>query len=178
MNTQLLNSSMDFENKISFLKTIYGFFPHLFNVNDFPAFIETIKSRYSRCESCRLCPETNTLYNKINFALLPPFQISIHTKDGYILEELSNIIYLEASDNNTIFHLNDGSKPMATNTLLYYEHTLPFPLFVRVHRSSIINIHQLSQYLHSTTAIMKDKTIVKVSAPYHDILRDILCNVS
>ena len=179
MNTQMLNLPMDFENKISFLKTLFSIFPQQFNITDMPTFIETIRNRYNRCVNCRLCPETDTLYSKLNNSFLQHTQISIHTKEAIEIVELCNIIYLEANDNYTIFHLKDGTTSTATINIQEYEFILPYPLFIRVHRSFIINIHHLNKYLIKGKAIMNGVSVmIDVAKPHRKILLSILDKLS
>ena len=179
MNTQILNLPMDLENKISFLKTLFNFFPEQFNIPDFPAFIQNIRLRYSRCAACHQCPETDTLFNKLNYTFLQFTQISIHTKEGLEIVQLSNIIYLQAFSNYTIIHLKEGHKITATDTLHEFELLLPNPLFIRVHRSHIINIHNLSKYLNVGSVLLKGLTKkLAVSPPYRKNLLLILNKLS
>ncbi len=52
----------------------------------------------------------------------------------------SNLIYLEASGNYTIFHWNEGSKNIFSYTLKHFENQLSSDLaFSRIHRKFLVN---------------------------------------
>ncbi len=75
------------------------------------------------------------------------FAIS-HTKGLKIVEE-KNVIYFEAQGNCTMLYFNDGSKYLDTRTLKTYETIVDEKSFFRIHKSYLVNMAYLVEYLHS-----------------------------
>jgi len=70
-----------------------------------------------------------------------------HTK-GIKLIDTDDIMYLEASGNCTMLYFTDGKRYLDTRTLKVYENILNPALFYRVHKSHIINLKYLKEYLN------------------------------
>jgi len=70
-----------------------------------------------------------------------------HTK-GIKLVDINDIIYLEASGNCTVLYFSDGSRYLDTRTLKIYEGILNPNIFYRIHKSHIINLDYLKEYLN------------------------------
>ena len=87
-----------------------------------------------------------------------------HAK-GFKLFEPHTIIHLEADGNCTLLHFTDGSRYLDTRTLKVYEDMLDPLQFLRVHRSHLINVEQLREYLRDDGhwAVMKDGARVPIA---------------
>lgn len=70
-----------------------------------------------------------------------------HTKGLKIIED-DTIIRLEASGNCTVLYFEDGTRYLDTRTLKVYENLLNPAKFCRVHKSHIINLDRLKEYLN------------------------------
>lgn len=70
-----------------------------------------------------------------------------HTKGLKIVED-ETIIHLEASGNCTTIYFKDGSRYLDTRTLKTYESILNPLKFFRVHKSHIINLDVLTDYVN------------------------------
>jgi len=70
-----------------------------------------------------------------------------HTKGLKIVED-NTIIHLEANGNCTMIYFEDGSRYLDTRTLKVYEQMLDPHKFFRVHKSHIINLNCLTEYLN------------------------------
>ncbi len=66
--------------------------------------------------------------------------------DGFVVIDIEQILYLEAADNFSTFHLISGKKIMACRKLKFYEDNLSSSGFCRIHRSTIINIDHVKKY--------------------------------
>jgi two-component system LytT family response regulator len=75
------------------------------------------------------------------------FAIS-HTKGLKIVEE-KNVIYFEAQGNCTMLYFNDGTRYLDTRTLKTYESIVDENSFFRIHKSFLVNMSYLVEYLHS-----------------------------
>ena len=70
-----------------------------------------------------------------------------HTKGLKIVED-DTITHLEASGNCTTIYFKDGSRYLDTRTLKIYENILNPEKFCRVHKSHIINLDILKEYVN------------------------------
>lgn len=70
-----------------------------------------------------------------------------HTKGLKIVED-NTITHLEASGNCTTIYFEDGTRYLDTRTLKIYEHILDPSKFFRVHKSHIINLNRLTEYIN------------------------------
>lgn len=97
-------------------------------------------------------------------------KISIPSLKGVILVAVEDIIRLESEGNYTTFYLKSLSvksiqKITASRTMKEFEAVLAPFNFIRIHRSSIINLHYLQEYIRGEggTAVMADGSEVEVS---------------
>lgn len=67
--------------------------------------------------------------------------------DGFEVVEVSDILYCEANDNFTYFHLRNGQRPMICRKLKYYEKMLSELGFCRIHRSFLVNLDYVKRYI-------------------------------
>ncbi len=70
-----------------------------------------------------------------------------HTKGLKIVED-DTILHLEASGNCTTIYFKDGTRYLDTRTLKTYESLLDPVKFSRIHKSHIINLDELKEYLN------------------------------
>jgi len=92
-------------------------------------------------------------------------KIVIPSSKGFRTVELNDIACLESkSGNYCIFHLADESETMVAKPLYYFEELLPQPRFLRVHRSRMVNLDQVSSYDSKTGELtMASGRVVEVS---------------
>lgn len=74
-------------------------------------------------------------------------RIAVDHAKGFKLFDPRTITHLEADGNCTVLHFTDGSRYLDTRTLKTYEDMLDAEQFLRVHRSFLINLVQLREYL-------------------------------
>ncbi|UKT65165.1 LytR/AlgR family response regulator transcription factor [Pedobacter mucosus] len=65
---------------------------------------------------------------------------------GFKMIDVDDIIYIEADSNYSIVHLNNENKITVSKILREFEEILPNEQFVRIHKSSIINLNHLKEY--------------------------------
>ncbi|MBV6403963.1 MAG: response regulator transcription factor [Flavobacteriales bacterium] len=80
-------------------------------------------------------------------AALPAGRIVIDHAKGFKLFDPRTIAHLEAEGNCTRLHFSDGTRYLDTRTLRVYEELLDPAVFLRVHRSHIVNLEHLREYL-------------------------------
>lgn len=92
-------------------------------------------------------------------------KISINHSKGIKIVEANTIVRLEADGNCTKLFFTDGSSYLDTRTLKVYGEFLNPNIFIRIHKSHIININHLSEYSSEdgNFAIMNNQDSVPVS---------------
>lgn len=73
-------------------------------------------------------------------------KLSLPNGQGYTLIDLNEIIRIEADSNYSIFHLDKREKITVSKVLKDYEEILPENQFIRIHKSSIVNLDYLKEY--------------------------------
>lgn len=103
--------------------------------------------------------------------------VTVRTLDGWKPLPFQEVIYIEVKDRKTYVVAKDvvGTHK---NTLQAFEYILPRDLFIRCHRSFIVNVHHIEEIFpdtHSTfTLAMKDGTRIPVSQSYASYFRKLL----
>lgn len=87
-----------------------------------------------------------------------------HTR-GIKLIQIEDIIYLEASGNCTVLYFSDGTRYLDTRTLKIYEGILNPSIFYRIHKSHIINLEYLKEYMNEDGhfAVLKNGKLLPVA---------------
>ncbi len=74
-------------------------------------------------------------------------KLALPDAKGLIFVKLSNIVYCEGQNNYTVFHIADGRKVMVSKTLKEYENLLVEHSFFRIHKSYLINLSEIKEYI-------------------------------
>ncbi len=94
---------------------------------------------------------------------------------GIKIIPLNSVSYLAAEDDYVMIYYNEG-KALKPKTMKYYEEPLPPSLFIRVHRSYIVNVEQISRLepysKDNYVAILKSGEKIPVSRAGYKILRE------
>lgn len=108
-----------------------------------------------------------------------PLVICVKSYGDYRFIEANDISYLQADNNSTDIHLNNGEMITAFKTLKHFEHVLNAP-FVRIHNSYIVNIDYVSR-IHTGNSVCYIKnttTKLPFSKSYKENVDAILDNIS
>lgn len=73
-------------------------------------------------------------------------RVFISTTEGLIFIKLDEIVCISADSSYSEFHLVNGSKVVSSKRLSIYEEMLKNRLFVRVHKSYLINLKHVKKY--------------------------------
>jgi two-component system LytT family response regulator len=94
-----------------------------------------------------------------------PQRITLFHARGFRIVDPRNIVRLEAENNCTMLYFTDGTRYLDTKTLKVFEDTLDPENFIRVHKSHMINLDYLREYLSNEggEAVMHDGYHVPVS---------------
>ena len=84
-----------------------------------------------------------------------------HTKGVKIIDE-SDISYLEASGNCTMLYFRDETRYLDTRTLKVYEQILNDSKFYRIHKSYIVNMNEIKEYLSEDGHILVLKSGIQL----------------
>ncbi len=93
-------------------------------------------------------------------------------KSGYDLHKVlfNDIIYIESDSEYVVYHIQNGKKLMANQSLTKLEKTLPSSMFMRVHRSYIVNKQKVTGLKGRDLAV--DTFEVPVSDSYIEQLKN------
>ena len=103
-------------------------------------------------------------------------KIGLATKDGFIFIRIKEILKLEADGKYTTFFLANGERHVTSKNLGEYEQLLEAYQFLRIHRSCIINLSKVRQYIKSKSPIiiLEDGSSANVSQTKREALLEAL----
>lgn len=113
-------------------------------VNELKEAVEKAIKKLGNNESANL-DNINRLYQQLSHAK-ETNSITISTSEGFLVSQIRDIVYCQASNNYTIIHLADKKKIISSQTLGFYEELLSDSNFFRTHRSYLINIAHITSY--------------------------------
>lgn len=93
-------------------------------------------------------------------------KIVLPTNEGSYIENISDIMYLQASGNYTFIFCKGKEKYVVTKKLKEFEDILPLEIFIRIHNSSLININFVKKYFNGRGGYvqMEDGTTIQVAS--------------
>lgn len=106
-----------------------------------------------------------------------PQRLAIHSSKGLEMITIGDILYLEAAKNYTdIYFIHQNTIKRITASLplgRYSEHFKQYREFMKVHRSYIVNLMLVDQYLKSDHGLkMRNDKLVPVAKPYRNELEN------
>lgn len=92
-------------------------------------------------------------------------KIPLPTLDGFVFVNFDEIVFAEADRSYSLFSLKNGKKIMVSKTLGDFEERLVKHNFFRIHKSYIINLHEIINYVRGEGGhlVMTNKAVVPVS---------------
>lgn len=110
--------------------------------------IESVKRAAKRVGQKTETAQVDTfLYNVKNAGNPQKLKLCIHSLKGFQVVEIKDIIYCEASSNYTNFHFVNRSVICASRPIHEYESLLEDSQFVRIHKSYLVNIEYIKEYI-------------------------------
>src|SRR5688572_21656232 len=94
------------------------------------------------------------LHNLRNREGSQKMKMCIPSIKGFQVVKLSEIIYCEASSNYTLFHFTDRPSICASKPIHEYEGLLEDCGFVRIHKSFVINLEHVKEYVRGEGGIV------------------------
>jgi two-component system LytT family response regulator len=92
-------------------------------------------------------------------------KISLPDMQGFTIKDINEIVYVEAVNNYTRFNFSNCEPIIVSKAMKDYEDFLNPQYFVRIHKSTIINLYYLKDYSNKSgfTVTMYDLTKLSVS---------------
>lgn len=126
--------------------------------------VESVVKKHRNNEIISTKKQVNQLHQFAHEKVLDT--IALSTQEGLTFIKLDTIMYLEANGCYTNIILNDGKKHVASKALANFEDVLKDnPLFFRAHKSFIICLKYISQYIRGEggTIVMNNKQEIALS---------------
>ena len=91
--------------------------------------------------------------------------LALSTIEGLMFIKIKDIMYLEATSSYTNIFMNNGTKYLASKTLATFEDVMDETCFFRPHKSYIINLKNVKQYIRGEGGeiIMENGTSISLS---------------
>lgn len=99
-------------------------------------------------------------------------KLCIPSVKGFQVVELKHILYCESTGSYTNFHFEDGRHMVSAKPIFEYEELLGEAGFIRIHKSFLINLYHLKEYLRGEggSVILSNNKEIEVSRRRKDIL--------
>ena len=97
--------------------------------------------------------------------LLTEMKLCLPTQKGFTIIKLDEILYCEAQSSYTIFRLFNNRSIVISKPLSDYEALLADTIFLRIHKSYLINLMHVKEYLRGEggNVVMTNGTEIEVS---------------
>ncbi len=74
-------------------------------------------------------------------------KVALPVADGFVFVEPEDVIYLQADGSYTHILLADGQKLLVTKKIKTFDQILNHPCFFKTHRSYLVNLNRIQQYV-------------------------------
>lgn len=82
-------------------------------------------------------------------------KIALPIEEKIMFVPMENILWIEAAQNYCTFHFSDGSNQLISKNIGTYDDSLEPNGFMRVHRSHIVNLYHVKEYLRQDGGSLK-----------------------
>ena len=105
------------------------------------------------------------LHNLNNIRTLPEMKLCIPDMKGFRVIRLSDVIFCEGISSYTTFHLVTEQTITASRSIIEYEQLLEKSGFCRIHRSFLVNLHHVKEYIRGEggSVILTNEKVIEVS---------------
>ena len=128
--------------------------------------IEAVERLKKRMKEEKNSEQAATLLHNINKAGFPlEMRLCLPTQKGFTIIKLEEILYCEAQRSYTIFRLVNNKSIMISKPLFDYDRLLADTTFLRVHKSFLINLLHVKEYMRGEggTVVMSNGMEIEVS---------------
>ena len=116
--------------------------------------VEKIEKRLESTGSIQNNQKMETLRENLKGEYITRFALPM--ADGLMFVEADDIMYLIAEGSYTEIIFSDKKRVLITKKIKYFEENLVNPCFFRSHRSYIVNLNKISQYIRTGNYIIMD----------------------
>lgn len=128
--------------------------------------VEAVQRARKRIDQHKLHEPADTLLFNLSKAGSPSeMRLCLPSLKGFTIVMLQDIIYCEAQRSYTVFHLTNKKSIIVSKPLFDYDRLLENTIFFRVHKSFLINMLHVSEYIRSEggTVLMSNGKSIEVS---------------
>lgn len=144
----------------------YSAIDYLVKPIDEDLLVQAVKRAIKRISKNDLQQNVNTLLHNLSISGKGPLlKLCIPSVKGFQVVELKDIMYCEAAGNYTNFYFTHQPMYCSARAIHDYEELLSDAGFVRVHKSYLINMQHIKEYIRGEggTVIMSNNAEVEVS---------------
>ena len=134
---------------------------------------EAVKRAGKRIEEKTGSQQIETFLHNIQNRNIPQkIKLCIPSLRGFQVVEINEIIYCEASSNYTNFHFINRPSICASKPIHEYEELLADSNFVRIHKSFVVNLEHVKEYIRGEggSVVLSNGDEVEVSRRKKDML--------
>jgi len=97
-------------------------------------------------------------------------RLALPNVQGLEIQDTGDILFIKAEGNYCFIHLKSGKKILVSKNIQHYEESLSTEMFYRLHKSYIVNMKLISQYIKGRGGhvIMADSTKIPVASRRKD----------
>jgi two-component system, LytTR family, response regulator len=128
--------------------------------------VEAVQRVRKRLKHDVVTGQTEALLYNINKVGSPmEMRLCLPTLKGFTIVKLEDIVYCEAQRSYTIFRLSNNKTIMISKPLFDYDRLLAGTVFLRIHKSFLINLLHVKEYMRGEggTVIMSNGMEIEVS---------------
>ena len=107
---------------------------------------DVIKRIEKKTEKNQFKFQLETLITNLNSEVRQAEKIALPTLTGYEFVKVNNIAYCQADNSYTIIFTNRNEKFIITRTLKVIEDLLPQTIFMRIHKTYLVNINYIKTF--------------------------------
>ncbi len=150
----------------------YSAIDYLMKPIDEDLLVDAVKRATKKITAPAVNSNVATLLHNLQQIQAPQdMKLCIHSTKGFQVVELKDILYCEASGNYTNFHFNSEHRTCTAKPIHEYEELLADAGFVRIHKSYLINLLHVKEYIRGEggAVILSNGTQVEVSRRKKDV---------
>ena len=115
----------------------------------------------------------NAELHSIPIADYPKTKLCINLKEGMEIVSITDIIRLESDSNYTTVCTVDGRKILVSRTMKLIEEELPNSLFIRCHKSHVVNVENIKTIRKTSLILDTGKEIPISRQKYKEVMTKI-----
>ena len=142
-----------------------------------PVDAEELQAAVDKLLLRRTRPVDRPLYDNLFYNLRHPdasYRLAVSTAEGTFFYKSEEIIRCEALGNYTRIYIKDKRSVLTSRTLKEYDDILPASVFLRVHRTHLVNTDYITSYSRDFEVRMADGSEVPVSRRRWDNVKQAL----